>query len=83
MDKTGHMVTGWFTDTDGNQYYLHPVSDGTMGHMVIGCQSIIAADGTLKQYYFNPVSDGTKGALLRNTVTPDGKSVDENGVVYD
>ncbi|MEG1293622.1 MAG: peptidase A26 [Clostridium sp.] len=83
MDKTGHMVTGWFTDTDGNQYYLHPVSDGTMGHMVIGCQSIIAADGTLKQYYFNPVSNGTKGALLRNTVTPDGKSVDENGVVYD
>lgn len=30
------MMTGWYTDTDNNQYYLSPISDNTMGHMVTG-----------------------------------------------
>ena len=34
------MVTGWFTDTDGNEYYLWPESDGTKGHMTVGWQWI-------------------------------------------
>lgn len=75
FSNTGHMVTGWYQDGDGNQYYLNPDSDGTRGRMVTGWQLI---DG--KWYYFNEVSDGTRGALLKNIVTPDGYAVDENGV---
>lgn len=70
----GYMKTGWFEDVDGNKYYLHPISDGTMGRMYYGWQKI---DG--KWYYFNEVSDGTKGALKKKTWIG-GYYVDENGV---
>ena len=33
FDGSGYMVTGWFTDGDGNRYYLNPVDDGTLGMM--------------------------------------------------
>lgn len=79
FSATGHMVTGWFTDTDGNTYYLNPVSDNTLGRMVVGWNWIVGADGRSRCYYFNEKSDGTKGALLRNTVTPDGYQVDSDG----
>ncbi|MFR2847028.1 MAG: hypothetical protein ACLTC4_07755 [Hungatella hathewayi] len=75
FSETGHMVTGWYQDGDGNSYYLNPNSDGTLGRMVTGWQLI---DG--KWYYFNEISDGKRGALLKNTTTPDGYVVDENGV---
>lgn len=75
FSETGHMVTGWYQDGDGNSYYLNPASDGTLGRMVTGWQMI---DG--KWYYFNEISDGKRGALLKNTMTPDGYIVDENGV---
>ena len=65
------MITGWYDDTDGNRYFLWPISDNVMGHMVTGWLQI----GT-KWYYFNTKSDGTRGALLRNTTTPDGYRVD-------
>lgn len=39
------MMTGWYTDTDNNQYYLSPISDNTMGHMVTGWYWIPGADG--------------------------------------
>ena len=58
FDKDGFMVTGWFTDKDGNRYYLSPVSDGTQGRMVTGWQTI---DG--RSYYFQEESNGTRGAL--------------------
>ena len=58
FDKDGFMVTGWFTDEDGNRYYLSPVSDGTQGRMVTGWQTI---DG--RSYYFQEESNGTRGAL--------------------
>lgn len=64
FDADGFMVTGWFTDTDGRQYYLWPVSDGTKGHMVTGWQWIAGEDGQSRNYYFNTESDGTKGCLL-------------------
>lgn len=70
----GYMKTGWFQDVDGNKYYLHPISDGTMGRMYYGWQLI---DG--KWYYFNEVSDGTKGALKTNAWIGD-YYVDANGV---
>ena len=74
FDEKGYMQTGWFTDTDGNRYYLHVVSDGTRGRMYTGWNLI---DGVW--YYFNPTSDGTKGALFMNRQTPDGYRVDASG----
>lgn len=74
FDEKGYMQIGWFTDTDGNRYYLHAVSDGTRGRMYTGWNLI---DGVW--YYFNPTSDGTKGALFMNRQTPDGYRVDASG----
>lgn len=74
FDEKGYMQIGWFTDTDGNRYYLHEISDGTRGHMYTGWNQI---DGIW--YYFNPVSDGTRGALYMNRETPDGYRVDASG----
>lgn len=70
------MRTGWL-DMGAGKYYLDPET----GAMRTGWVSI---DG--KWYYFNPVSSngeaGKKplGELYQNTVTPDGFTVDENGV---
>ena len=44
FDQNGYMLTGWFTDGDGNKYYLNPVDDGTLGMMRTGWQVI---DGQL------------------------------------
>lgn len=74
FSETGHMVTGWFTDSDSNTYYLNPVSDNTLGRMVTGWNWL---DGQC--YYFNSVSNGTRGALARNTETPDGYQVNGDG----
>ena len=75
FNKEGYLVTGWFTDAGDNTYYLHPVSDGTMGYMYTGWHQI---DG--KWYCFNTETDAGQGALLKGTVTPDGYSVDEAGI---
>ncbi len=58
FDTDGFLVTGWFTDADGNRYYLHSVSDGTLGRMYTGWNQI---DGI--SYYFQEESNGTRGAL--------------------
>lgn len=75
FDKDGNMITGWYTDENGNTFYLNPVSDNTLGSMATGWRLI---DG--KYYYFNNVSDGTRGKLLKDTVTPDGYYVGKDGV---
>lgn len=74
FNEEGYMQTGWYTDIDGNQYYLSPTDGSTQGSMVTGWQLI-----DNKWYYFNMESDGTKGRLLYNTVTPDGYYVNEKG----
>ncbi len=79
FNEHGIMVTGWFTDIDGLRYYLSEESDGTLGHMVTGWKWIKDENGVEKCYYFNTISDGTKGKLLKDTTTPDGYRVDENG----
>lgn len=76
---SGHMVTGWFVDQDGNTYYLNPVSDNTKGRMVTGWNWILGTDGRYRCYYFKETSDGTKGALVRNAITPDGYVVNADG----
>lgn len=62
FNEDGYMQTGWLLD-GGRYYYLNPVSDGTLGRMIIGWHWI-----DNKCYYFNPSSDGYKGALMTNTV---------------
>lgn len=79
FDEKGYMVTGWYTDTDGNIYYLNPVSDNTQGRMFTGWNWITGADGLQRCYFFKTVSDGTRGSLYRATTTPDGYTVDATG----
>ena len=75
FDAEGYLVTGWYTDEQGNTFYLNQSVDNTQGAMFFGWNII---DG--KYYYFNEEPDGSRGKLYRNTTTPDGYYVDENGV---
>ena len=64
IGEDGLIKGGWFTDKDGNIYYLHPYHDGSFGYMYTGDQII---DGV--QYHF---STGTEeclpeGALKRQS----------------
>lgn len=74
FNEVGYLATGWLQDGE-HRYYLHPFADGTRGYMYTDWHQI---DG--KWYYFMPQTGGPKGALARNTTTPDGRQVDENGV---
>lgn len=75
FNPEGYMVTGWFTDVDGNKYFLHNISDGRQGMMYTGWNQI---EG--KWYYFRENVGGPLGSLTVNGVTPDGYTVDINGV---
>lgn len=82
FDAEGYMVTGWFTDTDGNVYFLYNVSDNTLGRMYTGWNWITGADGKQRCYYFNEKSDGFRGKLMKNTSITDNTgswTVNENG----
>ena len=69
---SGYMATGW-VDVNGSKYYLFPNSDGWKGRMLTGWQWI---DGNC--YYLDPQGQN-EGALYRNTTTPDGFTVDQEG----
>jgi len=82
------MTTGWYTEADGNTYYLSPISDGTQGHMLTGWNWIDDnGDGIYEYYYFETESNGTRGKLYKNTnvggymVNGKGQYVDGNGRV--
>ena len=75
FNEAGYMVAGWYLDTDGNWYFLHNVSDGAQGHMYTGWHQI---EG--KWYYFRENAGGRAGSLVVNGTTPDGYTVDANGV---
>ena len=64
-----YMKTGWYQDTDGSWYFLHTISDGTLGHMQTGWH--LDSDGYW--YYLNPVSDGHRGAMYTDWHLIDGK----------
>ena len=64
-----YMKVGWHQDPDGSWYFLHTISDGTLGHMKTGWYLDI--DG--KWYYLNPVSDGHRGAMVTGWQLIDGK----------
>lgn len=74
FNKTGYIDTGWFTDTDGKIYYLHPYHDGSQGYMYTGWNFI---DGNW--YYFETKQGKEKGMLYVNRKTPDGYLVDASG----
>ena len=77
FDASGYMQTGWFTDVDGNVYYLSTNQGSDLGRMYTGWNWI---DG--KCYYFNMNSGYAgypAGALMRNMTTPDGFTVDATG----
>ena len=74
FDADGYLMTGWYTDAQGNRFYLNTSSDNTKGLMMTGWQLI---DGDY--YYFNKASDGTMGRMYRNETTPDGYQVDSAG----
>ena len=78
FDSEGKMITGWYADTDGNTYYLWPVSDGTKGRMLTGWNWLPADDGISHCYYFQEESDGFRGRLCKNTKTPDENFVNES-----
>ena len=64
-----YMKTGWYQDVDGSWYFLHTISDGTLGHMHTGWH----LDGDGHWYYLNPVSDGHRGAMFTDWHLIDGK----------
>lgn len=74
FNEQGYMVTGWYTDSAGNTYFLHDISDGTMGHMYTGWNLING-----QWYYFETEGD-FEGRLYRSTTTPDGYQVNDAGV---
>ena len=76
FDSEGFLVTGWYTDENGNTYFLNPVSNGTLGRMLTGWSLVDD-----RYYYFNEASDGTKGALKRDYTAPDGRRTDQDGAL--
>ena len=79
FDADGRMVNGWYTDVDGNTYYLWTEVDGTQGRMLTGWNWLPGSDGVFRCYYFQEKSDGMRGRLYRNTHTPDGNLVNADG----
>ena len=70
FDNTGNMLTGWLTDSDNKKRYLETANNDDMGKMIRGWKQISGS-----YYYFD-----MNGFLLTSGVTPDGYSVDANGV---
>lgn len=74
------MTTGWYTEPAGDTYFLHNVSDNTLGHMYTSWNWIDDnGDGIAECYYFEPNSNGFRGRLYQSTATPDGCTVNEKG----
>ena len=76
FDGLGYAQGGWYTDTDGQKYYLYNIHDGQFGYMYTGWKQI---DGVW--YYFNTTTaDGhSKGSMLVNSTTADGYTVGADG----
>ena len=70
FDQNSLMHIGWLTTADLKTYYFEVAKTPDEGRMINGWKDIDS-----KWYYFN-----SNGELLRNITTPDGYSVDVNGV---
>lgn len=63
FNAKGYLDSGWFTDTDGNIYYLHPLHDGNFGYMYTGGHVI---DGIAYGFSRGREQDGLlEGAMKR------------------
>lgn len=79
FDRNGYMRTGWYTDENGDTYFLHNISDNTLGHMYTGWNWIDDnGDGVYECYYFETESNGKRGRLYKST-TIEGFRVNEKG----
>ena len=76
FNAEGYMNSGWFTDRDGNTYFLHDQNDSRAGSMYTGWNWING-----KCYYFQdtPAPNRPVGSMIKNEMTPDGYMVNENG----
>lgn len=76
FNAEGYMNSGWFTDRDGNTYFLHDQNDSRAGSMYTGWNWING-----KCYYFQDTPNAARpmGAMMKNGTTPDGYEVNENG----
>lgn len=97
LGASGYMMSDWIF-VDNNWFYLNPVSDGTRGAMKTGWQSINGywyylnpiSDGTRGarktsyqlingNWYF---LDLNSGAMWANRLAPNGKWINEAGIIY-
>ena len=60
FDPEGWMDTGWYHDTDSNDYFLHPVADGTRGYMYTGTHDLGG-----QTFKFEETAGQLQGHLLR------------------
>ena len=60
FDNEGWMDTGWYHDTDNNDYFLHPVADGTRGYMYTGTHNLNG-----QTFKFEETAGQLQGHLLR------------------
>lgn len=80
FNAEGFITKGWYTE-NGASYYFYEQEGSEYGYMYTGWNLI---DG--KWYYFMPydiIRNGETikmGTLLKNTVTPDGYNVGDDGV---
>ena len=82
FNANGYADCGWFTDKDGQKYFLHDQHDGKFGFMYTGWNMISG-----QWYYFNTAAKAgssafagaSKGSLVTDGMTPDGFKVDANG----
>ena len=71
FDAAGNMVTGWMQTSDNKWYFFSDQKDGNEGKMSIGWTKVAG-----NWYYFT-----SNGSLQTSGTTPDGKTVDANGML--
>jgi hypothetical protein len=74
FNNFGLMHTNWL-EYKGERYYLIPDKDGWRGRMATGWKYIGS-----KWYYFETKPGSEQGKMYRASVTPDGYTVDADGV---
>lgn len=91
FEESGYMKTGWLSQ-DGKWYWLDSESGKMVSNDWVLYQDnryYFGGDGAMvtgwqeynnEFYYLSEVNDSYYGHLLRNTTTPDGYSVNQDGV---
>ena len=72
LDNQGNLVTGFVNDTYGNSYYMNPNQGANFGKLERGWVEV-----NKNQWCYFQID----GRLLKNSITPDGYYVNENGLL--